>query len=208
MRVKKLLLPLLFAALAAATPASAQTDEKKFEFFGGYSYLRADTDEVDEPFSDFKNIMDGFNVAATGYVSKRVGITGDFSAHFRSVTNDFSFGQLTAKTRTYNFTAGPQVRFPGKSRVTPFLRALAGVAHNRLIIDAPPPIVFDPSNSLGLTDFTMMLGGGLDVRLGDRVSLRLVQFDYNPVFIRNRPDVGIESTRLDNFRVSVGLVFK
>jgi hypothetical protein len=208
MRVKKLLLPLLFAALAAATPAAAQTDERKFEFFGGYSYLRADTDEVDEPFTDFKNIMDGFNVAATGYVSKRVGITGDFSAHFHSITNDSVVGEFTAKTRTYNFTAGPQVRFPGHGRVTPFLHALAGVAHNRLTIDAPPPIQFDPTNSLGLTDFTLMLGGGLDVRLGERVSLRLVQFDYNPVFIRERPEVGIESTRLDNFRVSVGLVFR
>lgn len=205
MRGNKLLLPFFFVLLCA-TPAAAQTDEpRKFEVFGGYSYLRADVEEVDDPFSDFKNIMDGFNVAATGYATKRLGITGDFSGHFRSVSNDFGFGRLTAKTRTFNLTGGPQMRFPNKTRVTPFVRALAGVANNRLSFEGPPPV---GSDSISLTDFTLMLGGGLDVRVGDRVSLRLIQLDYNPVFVRDRPDLGVDSTRLDNFRVSVGIVFK
>lgn len=205
MRANKLLLPFLLVALCA-TRTAAQTDEPhKFEFFGGYSYLRADVEEVDDPFSDFKNIMDGFNVAATGYATRRVGVTGDFSGHFHSVSNDFGFGRLTAKTRTFNLTAGPQVRFPNNSRVTPFVRALAGIAHNRLSFEGPPLI---GSDSISLTDFTLMVGGGLDVRLGDRVSLRLVQVDYNPVFVRDRPDRDIDGTRLDNFRVSVGVVFK
>jgi hypothetical protein len=207
MRVNKSLLSLLFVFICAA-PAAAQDDPKKFEFFGGYSYLRADADEVDPPFDDFKNIMDGFNVAATGYATKRFGLTADFSGHFHSAKGDFPGGTLTAKLRTFNFTGGPQARFPNKSRVTPFARVLAGVAHNRLSIETAPPVILDPGNRLNLTDFTMLFGGGLDVRVGDRVSLRIVQFDYNPVFIRERPDLGIDSTRLDNFRVSVGVVFK
>ena len=45
------------------------------------------------------------------------------------------------------------------------------------------------------------------MRVGERVSLRLFQFDYNPVFVRDRPDRGVDSARLDNFRISVGVVF-
>lgn len=204
MRVKRLLLPFFLLTLAAAAPVAAQDEPPNFEFFGGYSYLRADVDDVDDPFGDFKNIMDGFNVAATGYATRRFGITGDVSGHFRSVSNDFDFGRLTAKTRTFNLTAGPQMRFPNKGRVTPFVRALAGLANNRLSIEAPAPV---GSDSISLTDFTLLVGGGLDVRVGERVSLRLFQFDYNPVFVRDRPERGVDSTRLDNFRISVGVVF-
>ena len=59
----------------------------------------------------------------------------------------------------------------------------------------------------------LALGGGLDVRLGDRVSVSAFQIDYNPVFLRNR-DLNLfgntqsnSDRRLDNIRFSFGLVF-
>ena len=82
------------------------------------------------------------------------------------------------------------MRFPNKTRVTPFVRALAGLANNRLSIEAPAPV---GSDSISLTDFTLLVGGGLDVRVGERVSLRLIQFDYNPVFVRDRPERGVDA---------------
>jgi hypothetical protein len=43
------------------------------------------------------------------------------------------------------------------------------------------------------------VGGGLDIRLSDRIDLRVIQLDYHKATILNN------ST--DSFRVGVGLVF-
>jgi hypothetical protein len=56
-----------------------------------------------------------------------------------------------------------------------------------------------PSSSSNntLNDFARVFGGGID--------LRLIQFDYNPIFVRTRN--GIEGKTQHNFRIGVGLVF-
>jgi hypothetical protein len=48
--------------------------------------------------------------------------------------------------------------------------------------------------------FAAVLGGGLDVRLSDKIDLRVVQLDYNPT-------VFDESTST-NYRIGFGIVFK
>jgi hypothetical protein len=54
-------------------------------------------------------------------------------------------------------------------------------------------------------DFAMVFGGGIDVKLGKRIDLRLIQVDYNPIFVKTRN--GIEGKTQHNFRIGVGLVF-
>jgi hypothetical protein len=69
------------------------------------------------------------------------------------------------------------------------------------------------------TDFAMALGGGLDVRVGERVGLRVFQLDYNPVSLRDRSisvlggagaiqQTRLESNRQDNIRLGFGITFK
>ena len=64
----------------------------------------------------------------------------------------------------------------------------------------------------------MAVGGGLDVRLSDRVSLRVIQIDYAPVFLRDRSisvlgqagavqTFTLEGQRQDNICFSFGIVF-
>ena len=36
------------------------------------------------------------------------------------------------------------------------------------------------------TSFALKLGGGIDLRAGRRIDVRAVEFDYNPVFARDR----------------------
>jgi hypothetical protein len=50
------------------------------------------------------------------------------------------------------------------------------------------------------TSFAMALGGGLDLRAGKRIAVRLIQVDYTPTFFG--------SGRQDNFRISAGIVFR
>lgn len=203
-------LSLLLALIGLFPTLAAGQDKDRFEFFAGYSYLMTDVDESDEPLDRFDN-LDGFNFAAAGYITKRLGIVGDFSAHFRNRTEDVSGGVIRFKARSFHYLAGPQFRFRKKTRVTPFVRVLAGVANNRFSYQATPTGAATPavSVSVKVTDFSLAVGGGLDVRISDRFSIRAFQLDYNPDFVRSRPELGIDgSRRLDNVRFSIGVIFK
>lgn len=205
---KTVLLAFFIACYAPFT--YAQDDERKIEFFGGYSYLTTDLDEPDAPLDRFDN-LDGFNVAVTRYLTKRFGITGDFSAHFRNNTEDIAGGTIRFRSRSFNYLGGPQVKFTNRTRVTPFVHALAGVANNRFAYRATATGATTPvvDVSISVTDFSLALGGGLDVRLSKRVALRAFQVEYNPVFLRDRPELNTNGgRRLDNVRFSIGVVFK
>jgi hypothetical protein len=83
-----------------------------------------------------------------------------------------------------------------------------------------PPVQVRPrlSFEVSSTDFSAAAGGGLDVRLGEQVKLRVIQVDYAPIFLRNRSinvlgsngviiPATLEGKRQDNFRFGIGLVF-
>lgn len=201
---------LVFFTACLAQLAHAQDDERYVEFFGGYSYLTTDLEEPDAPLDRFDNLS-GFNVAATGYLTKRLGLTGDFSAHFRNQSENVPGGTVRFRSRSFSYLGGPQVRFTNSTRVTPFVRALAGVANNRFAYRATATGASTPAVdvSASVTDFSLALGGGLDVRLNERVALRVFQVDYNPVFLRDRPEFETNGgRRLDNVRFSIGVVIK
>ncbi len=205
---KAVLLILCVACCAQLT--RAQDDEHKNEFFAGYSYLTTPFDEPDAPLDRFDN-LDGFNLSATHYFTKRFGLTADFSAHFANRNEDFPGGTIRFRSRSYNYFVGPQAKFTNHTRVTPFVHALAGAANNRFsyratLTGATTPII---DATASVTDFALAIGGGLDVRLSKRVALRAFQLDYNPVFLRDRPELNTNGgRRIDNVRFSIGVVFK
>ena len=205
---KAILLTVLI--VCSAQLAHAQDGERKVEVFGGYSYLNTDLEEPDAPLDRFDN-LDGFNVAVTGYVTKRLGLTGDFAAYFRSQTEALPGGTIRFRSRSFNYLGGPQIRLPNHTRVTPFVHVLAGASNNRFAYRATATGATTPAAdvSVSVTDFALALGGGLDVRVNQRVALRLLQVEYNPVFLRDRPELNTQGgRRVDNVRFSIGLVFK
>jgi hypothetical protein len=63
-----------------------------------------------------------------------------------------------------------------------------------------------------------MLGGGVDVRVNDRVKVRVFQIDYAPIFLGDRSvrvlgsagalrPVELEGQRQDQLRLSFGVTF-
>ena len=54
----------------------------------------------------------------------------------------------------------------------------------------------------------MAIGGGVDVRVNDRIAVRVFQADYNPIFLSGGNELGFGNTRADNVRFSFGVVFK
>ena len=201
--------------LACASLAAAQSDYKKFEFFGGYSHNRIDTGIGDDDPSlsdiiDEREGFHGFEVSATGNLSRYVGLKGDFSTHFKSRTFPFPTvpaASVEIESRLFNFLGGVQLKDnSNEGTFKPFAHALAGVAHARNSVNIdnlvcatvlPNPCPVD--DTLSETGFAAAIGGGIDIRASDRISIRAIQFDYNPTRL-------FDSTQ-HNFRIGVGIVF-
>src|SRR5215204_4799312 len=97
---------LLFSLVVSLTAlVAAQDKDKRFEVFAGYSYMTIDDHKSNNPI-DHVGSLDGFNVAVTGFITKRFGITGDFSAGFHKGTESVSGGSLRFKSTNYSFLVG------------------------------------------------------------------------------------------------------
>ena len=185
-------------------------DDKKPELFGGYSFESVEsgikssdlgtTTTLDNRFK-----TNGFNVAGTGYLTKRFGITADFVGTYNSRSDVFGSTSGQSKLSLYNLTGGPQLRFLGHSKFTPFVQGLAGLARRNFTETIAPT-----SYSDNTTSFALNLGGGLDYKMTRRLSWRLFQVDYNPIFERARTvnAIAIPSRTLNGFRFSTGIVIK
>lgn len=201
--------------IACASVAAAQSgDYKKFEFFGGFSHNRVDTGIGDNNPSlrdiiDEREGFNGFEVSATGNLSRYFGLKADFSGHFKSQT--FPFGNLSGASvdvdsRLFNFLGGVQLKDnASESTFKPFAHALVGAAHsrNRVEFNQVACIAIVPSPCAPFTEsetgFAGAFGGGIDIRASDKVDVRVIQFDYNPTRL-------FDSTQ-HNFRIGVGIVF-
>ena len=140
-------------AVVALSPAIAQ-DVSKAEVFGGYSWAGGN--------------FHGWNAAVMGNVTKRFGIVADFSGHYGSELD----GAILIKKDGHSFLFGPRFSFRGK-RLTPFVYALFGATrfHESATISGQHLSDSD-------TGFSSALGGGLDVKVNDRVAIRAFQIDY------------------------------
>lgn len=171
--------------------------------------------------------MNGLDASATFNLGRYVGVKGNVSAHFdsQSFSDTFDLGggqtftaDVNTKERLYQFMAGVQIKDNAREggAVRPFAHALAGVARQTARFRMPPS---DASEGFDAradeTSFALKLGGGLDVRLSERVALRLFEVNYNPVFARMRPLAGqgitvpitVSGRTAHNFTVGVGIVF-
>jgi opacity protein-like surface antigen len=106
------------------------------------------------------NIPAGFMVAGTGNFSKMLGVKGEYSYSSKDGAKSNTFmGGLQVKD---NSSEGSQVR--------PFAHVLGGLV--RYSADG-----FPSANGFGMT-----VGGGIDYKATEKVSIRLAQVDYRRGF--------------------------
>ena len=201
----------LTTILSVSIFAQTDTDEyKKNEFYGGYSNQQVDNFD--------RQTFNGFETAYVRNIRRYVGIKADFSAAYRN--DDFSspvFGTPSSTSSgvirgetdrsVYNFLGGVQFKDnASKARFKPFAHVLAGAAHLRFktknitcISGTCPPFI-SPNSTFSDTGFSAAFGGGLDIKLSDRVDFRAFQVDYNPIRAGGRWN--------NNVRFGVGFVFK
>ena len=175
----KTLLSLVVVAGLLSIPLMA-ADYPKAEIFGGYQYLR-----VNDVFSTGHGInFNGWEASLTGNVNQWLGVTGDFGGAYKSVSG--------ANLHIYTYGGGPVINLNHAGVVNPFVHALFGGA--RLGASA------SGVGSGGTNGFTMMYGGGADVKMSKMFALR-GQVDWQ--YFRFS---GVTFSK--NVRLSTGIVFR
>jgi len=188
-------LPALFAILVLSISAVAQ-DQPKLEVFGGYSLesiipCGAGCREAGEsfPLTNFN----GWNVSATGYLYKSLGVTASFGGYYAS---HIVYDPVVSGHR-YSYMFGPSYGFRGPVGYL-FLHALFGEVSQGS----------DQLSNFNYTKFAWGFGGGLDVNATNRLSMRIVQLDYERTTI---PAFGFApgaTQTVTGLRYSGGVVIK
>lgn len=192
----------IFAVLSGIALAQSNDEYKKTEFFVGYSNGQID---------DGTNLaFHGINVSGVYNLTRYIGIKGDFSAtrggrrvNFGTNTASFSFRE---KITLFNILGGIQFKDNANSgRFKPFAHALVGAGHIRA---RTSDFQCTPAGSCGAAglpgsgpgrDLAFAFGGGLDIRIKNRIQFRLIQVDYNPV--------KLTTATQNNVRLATGIVF-
>jgi opacity protein-like surface antigen len=199
--MRKLFMAALFIACTAPfTFAQTSDDYNKYDVGVLYSHNWQDVgvDNSGTNFLDERESFPGVEAFVKGNVSRYVGLKGSYSFNRKS----FDINGGTAAT-TFNSDADLHQLLGGvefkdnaqETKVKPFAHVLAGVAHAR-IKASNATVSFTESDN----GFAGAIGGGVDFKLSDRVDLRAVQFDYNPIRATGETS--------HNFRVGIGIIFR
>jgi opacity protein-like surface antigen len=136
-----------------------------------------------------------------------------------------------AKARASSYMGGVQIKDNETGgRVKPFGHVLFGVASQSLtyteLAQRERDLFFKGKDRVTTNSFAMTLGGGIDVRVSKRIDIRVIQFDYVPVFTKTTeliangqsivqngftfliyPGVTTTGQRQNMFRIGAGVVF-
>jgi hypothetical protein len=176
------------------TRASAQNSSPKDEIFGGYSWLAPNGwGDLDYKID---NIPKGFDASNTYYFCGmcNLGVVIDGSGHFSGATTPGNPFTANDKTGVGYALGGLQYKYHTNS-LSPFFRGFVGTAN------ISPDCCHDTEWS-----FAAGGGGGLDLRVRPRFSIRLVQADYiyshySHIFASTHP------TQWNSVRLATGVVF-
>lgn len=204
--MKKLIGLLLFGLLAIFTFAQ---EVPQAELYGGYSYLRAQTNINEIGVPSHLN-LNGWNAALAFNINKNFGLMADFGGHYGSPVIYEPTGEK-ADVSIHSFLFGP--RFTQRTdKLTVFAHALFGGARvkanlptavlngTQLSAIEPMAIIVPFDGNSTDTGFSMAFGGGLDINVNKNFGFRIVQGDY--LMTRAFNDTQ------NNFRIGAGIVFR
>lgn len=220
--MNKLFLALCLMIVSSIGALAQSSDYKKAEFYVGYSNNEFDTGTYNnnngnaaQNFFNNRLSFNGFEVAGVANVSRYFGIKGDVSGAYRNknfntttgsgtTANNISFG---TKNSVYNFLGGVQVKDNSSdARIKPFAHAMVGLGYTKTKFDN---VNCSNSTVTGCSGFFTTssdkgvagaFGGGLDIKVNDRLDVRAIQIDYNPIRLYGQTS--------NNFRFGVGINIK
>jgi hypothetical protein len=211
---------LLGIVLLFATSVYAQ-DYKKIEVFGEYSYLRFNPTLTYLKNRSFNGGGGGVQYNFSNYLGIKAEFMGYGSTDFTIPAGVYNIPKLspnpivigapiTTQGNMFTYLFGPVVRLP-LSKITPFGELLFGGSNSNAYGNQIKGICngvscITSATNIGGTQhpFTMALGGGLDIKLSESLSIRPIELDY----VLSRYTNPLTSTNNQNsFRYSAGVVF-
>lgn len=204
---------LLICFCCVAAVCAQNNNYKKTEFFVGYSSNIVADDE-------FRVVGRGVNVSGVYNFKRRFGIKADVSLAFdKGDTYQFAPGfnnptnaSVSYKRRDsiYNYVAGIQFKNTSiDKKAKPFLHAMAGVGQNKVTVTNISCTTANTCAAIPLsetnTGLSVIVGGGLDLKINDKIDVRLFQLDVNSISYQRSPSSREGSA---SFRFSAGIVFK
>jgi hypothetical protein len=189
----------------AAISRQSAPSISRVEVFLGYSGIRAvPTDTLGNRLV----WLSGGGASAAINLNRYLGIVGDFGGYRDTKVRLTGAGATPAGTTdstgsAYTYLLGPRLSYRRYQRFTPFAQALFGAVHASQVTlsgcSGPSCPTLPAENAFALT-----AGGGLDLRIHHRVSIRLFQAEY---MMTRFADLSTGDRQIQNdVRLSSGLV--
>ena len=225
--MQRLVLGALAALLCAPLLLAQKASENQFpkiEFSWGYLYVGEFPYNVFRfPIGNGAVVLEndfgtrrGFALSFTRNLNRPIGFRGEFSAQFHHEEGTGNFIVLCGTgtcpvsqpieltPRLFNFLGGPEIKFRNHTWFTPLVYGLFGLAHTTATFSTS-----GTGLNLNLltteTGFSMAYGGGVEVRISRRFSVR-TSVDFNPKWV-GRDDNGARQAQKD-LRGFIGVVFR
>ena len=181
---------LVALSLALLVSSAFSQDYSKAEVFGGYSIMHSSTLDGLGTYE-----YAGFDVDATYYFLRNVGLTADIQYYRKDVSSRFPGGAI----REFGLLFGPRLKVR-KGRMEPFIHALFGFTN-------------DFANGPGLAntsgdEFSEKVGGGLDVSVSKHFAVRAGEVNYYYYTGWVPPFAGPNWAHIKNLLISTGIVVK
>jgi hypothetical protein len=176
--IRSRLLKLALCIFSFTLSVAAQ-EVPEFEIFGGYSYIKVNEGGAGTSY----DLQTGWSASISPNLNRWFGLTADLSGHYETVGG--------AATKIHLFTFGPRFSIRRNDRFTPYFHVLAGgtrISTSFLGMQASD------------TGFAGIGGGGFDVHIDERFSVRMGQLDYVVTRFSGRYQHDI--------RYSAGVVFR
>ncbi len=181
-----------FVAALLSLPMMAQEiSTPKVEVFGGYQYLRIGSDTSLGSTGGAQG-FNGWNAAGQVNVSKYLGVEGDFSGTYATISG--------VSAHVYTYTGGPVV-FAQVGRIKPFAHVLFGGTKMG---------GSESGVSLSWSGYTTLAGGGVDAKVNKNIGVRVAQVDWLYYHFGSKTIAGLQFPSFsgrNNVRISTGLVF-
>jgi hypothetical protein len=151
-----------FVVMLLSLYAAAQQPPAKLDFGMGFSFA-----QMHVPNSTGTSMMNGIQFDSTYNVSRWLGLTGEFTGHYRCLSGCFWDASIS-RQKAFTFVAGPRFTMRKSGRIVPWIHALGGVSNISYSDDS--------GKDLATTSYAFVAGGGLDIKTGP-VNVRAIQLD-------------------------------
>lgn len=190
--MKRILLAVALLGVAATTPAQSLP---KWELYGGYAQDLAGAGIAGEKQLRTNGVQVEFDRVVTSYFRITSQFNAQFADHVVNIAPPPPPGGEHVNSKELLGLFGPEATYRGLKRFDIYGHFLAGLAYGR-------DNEFPQIPTATYTTWAYALGGGLEMKLGTRVSARLIGFDWITThFPVNAPEAQ------DNWRLTGGFMF-